>query len=66
MAGRWLICSQSDEFTDVTRLPSLEKQPDSDPVHKQMIYFRKEKKKPIASRCLAQEQRVRAFGRAVK
>jgi len=39
MAGCWLIHSQSDELSGITGLALPEKQPDSDRVHKQMIYF---------------------------
>ena len=47
MAGCWLIHSQSAELSDITRLALPQKTSNDDPVHKQMIYFRKEKKKPV-------------------
>lgn len=66
MPGYWLIRSQFAELMDITRLPLPEKQSKSDQVYKQMIYFRKEKKKPVASPVLACEQRVAAASREIK
>jgi hypothetical protein len=65
-AGHRLIHSQSDELSGVTRPPLREKQPNGDPAHKQMIYLRKEKKKPIASCGLTREPKALAIDRVIK
>jgi len=54
-AGCWLIHSQSAELSDITCPALPEKPSNDDPVHKQMIYFRKEKKKPVAASRLTRE-----------
>jgi hypothetical protein len=64
--GCWLIHSQSAELSDITRPALPEKQSNDDPVHKQMIYFRKEKKKPVASRGLTPELLVLASAGKIK
>jgi hypothetical protein len=49
MKGYWLNRSQSDELSDITCPALAKKESKGDPAHNQMIYFRKQKKKPIAS-----------------
>jgi len=66
MAGCWLIHSQSAELSDITRQALPEKAPNDDPVHKPMIYFRKEKKKPVASSRLTRELLVLASAGKIK
>jgi len=65
-AGCWLIHSQSAELSDITRPALPEKTSNDDPVHKQMIYFRKEKKKPVASSRLTRELRGLAGAGKIK